>query len=352
MKIMKKPIVLILCFAMLILLCVPAYAATPKIDQGLLDYLENAEHDAMTPLDISLDGREIRAAVEAAREEKYPEGITEANSDDYIMIGRNLAKELYTKMNTEFQEKYFNDECVIHFSSHYTGTILADVPKALVADIMASEQLSSLYLLTADLYEEAIPSEDTKPLEFDTVDVKTGDWFFDAVEYVYAAELMNGVDSYRFAPQDEVSRAMAITVLYRMAGSPPINWDRPPEDPFDDLEHGWYHNAVIWGNAYSIINGYGVRISDGVGYNLFGPDDSVTREQLVTMFWRAQGMPTADSDVLSGYADAAEISSWAVDAFAWAVDRGLIQGKPGGTLDPQGTTTRAELAQILMNSKA
>ena len=341
MKIMKKPISLILCVAMLLLLCVPVYAATPNIDKNLLAYLESAEDDALIPLDISLDGRDIRATVEAAREEKYPEGITDQNADDYIRFGRELAKELYTKMNTGFQEKYFNDECVIHFSSHYTGTILADVPKALVPDILASEQLSSIYLLTIDPNEEVFPTEEKDPFEFDAVDVREDDWFFEAVEYVYAAELMNGIDSYRFAPQKEVSRAMVATVLHRLAGAQ----EAEGSNPFPDVEAGqWYSDAVIWAAGEKIIEGY----SNGS----FGTNDPVTREQLVTMFWRAEGKPDAAQDALSDFSDAAEISSWAEDAFAWAVSTGLIQGKPGAILDPQGTITRAQLAQILLNSKA
>ena len=306
MKIMKKPISLILCVVMLILLCAPVYAATPNIDKNLLAYLESAEDDALIPLDITLESRDIRAAVEAAREEKFPEGITDQNADDYIMFGRELAKELYTKMNTGFQEQYFNDECVIHYSSHYTGTIWADVPKALVPDIMASKQLSSIYLLTIDPNEEVFPTEGKDPFEFDAVDVKEDDWFFEAVEFVYAAELMNGIDSYCFAPQDEVSRAMIATVLHRLAGAQKAGGS----NPFPDVEAGrWYSDAVIWAAGEKIIEGY--------GNGSFGTNDPVTREQLVTMLWRYQGKPAGEEDALAAFTDADQISSWAKDAFVW-----------------------------------
>jgi len=178
-------------------------------------------------------------------------------------------------------------------------------------------------------------------------DVTEEDWFHNSVRYSFERGLMKGVADDRFAPQEDVSRAMAITVLYRMAGSPSIA-DWPPMQVFFDLEQGWYHDAAIWGAGYGIIKGYG----DSSGHKLFGPNDPVTREQLVTMFWRAEGSPKASLDVLAGFSDADQISPWAEEAFAWAVRTGLIQGKPGNLLDPQGTTSRAQLAQILLNSKA
>ena len=191
-----------------------------------------------------------------------------------------------------------------------------------------------------DLWDGSIKIEPTEPelIILPLLDVSQTDWFYDAVQYTFENGLMTGVADYLFAPKETLSRAMVATVLYRLAGEPEAKGD----NPFPDVEAGqWYSDAVIWAADEKIVEGY--------GNGSFGPNDPVTREQLVTMFWRTRGCPEASADVLSGFSDAAEISSWAVDAFAWAVDRGHIQGKPGGTLDPQGTTTRAELAQILMN---
>ena len=170
-------------------------------------------------------------------------------------------------------------------------------------------------------------------------DVAQTDWFYDAVQYTFERGFMKGVSDDRFAPQDEVSRAMTATVLHRLAGEQ----EAKGSNPFPDVEAGqWYSDAVIWAAGEKIIEGY--------GNGSFGTNDSVTREQLVTMFWRAQGKPVANAQVLSAYSDAAEISPWAEDAFAWAVSTGLIQGKPGKILDPSGTTSRAQLATILMRT--
>ena len=169
-------------------------------------------------------------------------------------------------------------------------------------------------------------------------DVAENDWFYDGVRYAFESGLMKGVSDDRFAPQDEVSRAMTATVLHRLAGAQ----EAEGSNPFPDVEAGqWYSDAVIWAAGEKIIEGY--------GNGSFGTNDPVTREQLVTMLWRYQGKPAGEADALKAFTDAAEISAWAEDAFAWAVDAGVIQGKTGAILDPQGTITRAEVAQILMN---
>lgn len=351
MKNTKKSIALILCFTMMFLLCVPAYAADPVIDEKLLTYLESAGDDERVFLVIELDNADIWEKVDAAMKEQFPNGRDSEDVEEYEayrMARRTMSEELHEELFSSFMEKYFNEKCELRLTSIYTGCIYAGVSKELVENIMTAENLERLALWEGH-DQESIPHEDLQSFEFDADDVKEADWFFDAAKYVYAEGLMNGVGEHRFAPQDEVSRAMAITVLYRLAGSPPTNWDRPPEDPFDDLERGWYYNAVIWGVAYRIINGYGIQIIDGTVYDLFGPNDPVTREQLVAMLWRYQGNPAGEAAALEAFADAAEISDWAEDAFVWAVDAGVIQGKPGGILDPQGTITRAEVAQILMN---
>ena len=185
-----------------------------------------------------------------------------------------------------------------------------------------------------DFYPQKSESSDELPLQ----DVAETDWFYDGVRYAFESGLMKGVSDDRFAPQEEVSRAMIATVLHRLAGTQKAEGS----NPFPDVEAGqWYSDAVIWAADEKIIEGY----SSGS----FGTNDPVTREQLVTMLWRYQGKPAGEAGALKAFADAAGISAWAEDAFAWAVDAGVIQGKTGGILDPQGTITRAEVAQILMN---
>ncbi|WP_370688141.1 S-layer homology domain-containing protein [uncultured Bacteroides sp.] len=167
-------------------------------------------------------------------------------------------------------------------------------------------------------------------------DISEGDWHFDAVRFVNENGLMNGVGNNSFAPNANLSRAMFAQILYNKAGRPNIvnNY------AFSDIPDGaWFTDAVAWGAANSIINGYNGQ---------FKPDDPITREQLVLMLWRYEGQPTASSTLLN-FADATEVSDYALDAMRWAVEKGIIKGKGNGILDPQGLATRAETAQILKN---
>lgn len=170
------------------------------------------------------------------------------------------------------------------------------------------------------------------------LDVPLNAWYSVAVEDCWTKEKMNGTGVAEFSPTGTMTRSMAATVLHRLAGAQ----EAEGSNPFPDVEAGqWYSDAVIWAAGEKIIEGY--------GNGSFGTNDPVTREQLVTMLWRYQGKPAGEAGALEAFADAAEISAWAEDAFAWAVDAGVIQGKTGGILDPKGTITRAEVAQILMN---
>ena len=152
-------------------------------------------------------------------------------------------------------------------------------------------------------------------------DVNKGDWFYDAVEYVYSNDLMNGTSATAFSPYLTTSRAMMLTMLARYDGV--------------DTTTGstWYEAGAVWAVAEGI--------SDGT--NL---EADLTREQLVTMLWRYTGSPVVESD-LSAYPDGGAVSDWAVNAMIWATQTGVITGNGAGALAPQGTATRAEVATIL-----
>jgi hypothetical protein len=171
-------------------------------------------------------------------------------------------------------------------------------------------------------------------------DVRDIDWFYNAVAYVFENGLMNGVSESLFSPQGTMTRAMVATVLYRAAGSPDVSG----ENPFTDVLPGqWYTDAIIWANANGIINGY--------GNGKFGVNDPVTREQLVAILYRYEklqnGDIVVDTTLLDAYFDAPQISEYAVEAFAWAVENGIVTGRTATTLAPVGTATRAEVATIL-----
>ena len=171
------------------------------------------------------------------------------------------------------------------------------------------------------------------------VDVSKNDWYGDAVDYVYNNGLMSGVSSVVFSPDANMSRAMLVTVLYSMAGKPATN----ASEPFVDVVSGdWFYKPVVW--AYS--NG----IVSGTSPNTFYPDNNITREQMVAIFAKYaayKGLKTPASANLNGYNDRYAVSSYAVDAFKWAVGAGIISGTSATTLGPQGTATRAQCAVIL-----
>ena len=162
------------------------------------------------------------------------------------------------------------------------------------------------------------------PEELPFVDVKPTDWFYDAVSYVYWSSMMDGVSADRFAPDSDVTRAMAWTVLARIDGETITGSD-------------WAEDARAW----AMENG----ISDGTN-----PMSPVTREQLAAMLYRYAGSP-AVSGSLSAYPDAAQVSDWARDAMLWATENGIINGI-GGKLCPKDGATRAQLAAMLMRFAA
>ena len=166
------------------------------------------------------------------------------------------------------------------------------------------------------------------------------DWAKEGICFVIENGLMVGTTSTTFAPKDTLTRAMLVTVLYRMAGSPTV--DAP--SGFTDVADGqWYSDAIAWAAANGIVN--------GVGGNKFAPSEPVTREQLAAIFFRYAKAEAPEADVLSGYPDAEAISTYARDAMAWAVSTGLVTGSKeadGTYLAPQGLAAREQAAAILM----
>ena len=176
------------------------------------------------------------------------------------------------------------------------------------------------------------------PLPFP--DVTEGDWFYDAVRYAYETGLMDGVEDNLFAPNSETTRAQLVTILYRLAGQPAVSGNLP----FTDVESGtWYTDAVAWAAQNGIVNG----VSD----TEFAPGDDITREQLAVILYRYaayQGYDVSQRADLSGFGDASSISDYAQEALSWAHAQGLVLGFEDGSLRPQGTASRAQIAAVLM----
>lgn len=171
-------------------------------------------------------------------------------------------------------------------------------------------------------------------------DVSYGDWYYDAVQFVYSRGIMDGVDYYKFAPNGTITRGMIVTMLWRMAGEP----FEMPVTSFTDVEIGRYYTTAV---AWACRNG----IADGMGESTFGPNDAITREELVTLLYRyAQYFGhSCIGTSIEGFADAGSVSSYAYNAMCWAYKAGVVTGTTGSRLNPQGTASRAEAAQMIMS---
>lgn len=179
-------------------------------------------------------------------------------------------------------------------------------------------------------------------------DISDGAWYSSAVSYVTDKNLFDsygkatgGTDNNAFGPLKPMTRQMLVTALYRMAGSPSVSGSLP----FNDVaSSAAYRNAVLWAYTNDIVK--------GTSSSSFSPDKSVTREQITALFSRYakfSGADTSKSGDISSFKDAASVSSWALTDVKWAVAAGVINGNADGTLNPKGTATRAQMAQIIMN---
>ena len=177
-------------------------------------------------------------------------------------------------------------------------------------------------------------------------DVDSGDWFYEEVFSACSAGLMDGVSATAFDPDGAVTRGMAVTVIYRMAGEPAMPeaaWGYPYKDVDADA---WYAVPVYWARLNGVVS--------GLDESSFAPGGQISREQLAVMLCRYAGFAGLDTSPgsLEGFADAGSVSAWAADAMAWAVGHGIISGDGSGALDPQGGVSRAQLAAMLVRMES
>lgn len=202
------------------------------------------------------------------------------------------------------------------------------------------------FTLFARWIRETLPSETTpaKPTEPDKtdadsvlafIDIPKSHWAYDAVKYVTDNGLFNGMDASHFAPDGKMTRAMLVTVLWRLEGKPAAS----AGNNFADVSDGqWYAEAVSWAAAEGVVC--------GVDATHFAPDSQVTREQIATILWRLAGKPIT-SGSLSGYPDGDQVSDFAREAMVWATQVGLFRGDAQGCLNPCSSATRAEVAALI-----
>ena len=222
----------------------------------------------------------------------------------------------YRNLQTSWYLFAYDDEIVLRAKDFATGQWLTEYDAVIPLGVRVNCPSEGY----ADLPEEA--------------------WYHAAVDECFRRGLMNGVSSDRFAPDSTLSRAMLVTVLYRMVGSPAVL----TEHGFADVAAGsWYEAAVRWAKQTGVVN--------GMDATHFAPDASITREQMATMFYRYaayKGFDTTKRAALSGYQDAAAVSGYAEAALSWAVARGLVNGTSAVAVSPLEGATRAQIAAVLI----
>ncbi len=188
---------------------------------------------------------------------------------------------------------------------------------------------------SANIQDEDVPLAGVLPFD----DATEANWYYDAVRYVYEKGLMSGTSDNVFAPHSSTSRAMIVTILYRMEGEP-----EAAASAFSDVSpDAYYAAAVAWAAENGIVSGY--------SETQFGPNDNITREQLAVILYNFaafKGLDVTGRAELESFSDAAQVSEFAVEALRWAVDAGLMSGVDNVTLAAGGTATRAQVASLLM----
>lgn len=173
----------------------------------------------------------------------------------------------------------------------------------------------------------------------DFEDVESDKWYSNSVSWVSDYGLMNGTSANRFSPNEGLTRAMFAQILYNMAGNPNVDG----QNDLVDVNHAkWYNKAIDWALENKVMSGY--------GNNRFGPDDTITREQVATVLNNyTDCLPIPRARSLSEFKDSNKISSWAMSSMLWAVENKIISGIGDERLDPRGTASRAQIATIIEN---
>lgn len=258
-----------------------------------------------------------------------------ATNGSFAISDKNAKAGDTVKITPKANEGYVVDQVTVtdKNGNNITVTQNADGTYSFVMPAKSAQPVDVKVTFKLDDGEKDCPSEKY-------TDVDQDKWYHEGVDYAIKNGLMEGVGSNLFAPDATTTRAMVVTILYRLDGEPAVTKDIP----FADVPAGqWYSNAINWAAANGIVDGY--------GNGKFGPDDTITREQMAAILYRYasyKGYSVSDLANLTGYTDAASVSEWASTAMRWAVAEGLIEGTSATTLSPSGDSTRAQVATILM----
>lgn len=239
-----------------------------------------------------------------------------------------------------------------YICSHCQDTVIRDVKAAAGHNYRISERVEATedadgYIEyrcenCGDSYRDVLPQEAAWECPF--ADVSKKAWYYPGVKYAYKNSLFNGISEKAFGPDSSMTRAMLVTVLYRMEGSPEV--DRSGRGFTDVVRDSWYEGGVIWASSCGVVN--------GMGNGIFAPDLSVTREQMSAILCRyaaLKGVDTSERVDLNSFPDCGSVSSWAEESLSWACAEGIISGSAsdkGLLLLPSGNATRAQVATVLM----
>ena len=258
-------------------------------------------------------------------------------SDIYVISQKLIEKNGCPGMQVQFQLKntgrYYYSELLYLQTDHYLYSFTFVAVEKSYLDSTEKNNIINSFKTT-----DTVNKSNGIPF----IDVSDSMWYYNSVKYCYQNEIIAGTSDNTFEPNTNISRAMLVTILWRMAGTP----SSKVENNFPDVKEGlWYTNAIKWATGEKIVSGY--------DNGKFGPNDSITREQLAVMlrnYANYKKKNTNSNTNLNQYQDATKVSSWAKSAMQWAVGKKIISGKNNGTsLDPKGTATRAEAAGMINN---
>ncbi len=243
----------------------------------------------------------------------------------------------------DFDEKELpiaiGDKCAIKINEVEETTTVAPVipnPSKPTVSTTAKEEKEEPLVTTVELVDDSKEEPELQEPFFS--DVMEEHWAFDAIQKMTELGYISGIGDGLFGESHTMTRGAMVTLLYRIADKPSFN---NSEKFLDVSEDSWYYDSVMWAKETGIVS--------GIGDNLFAPEANITREQLVVILWNIAGKPES-MHLIAGFVDADDVSDWAMTAVQWAVEVGLLNGKPGGLIDPQGITTRAEATVVLYRS--
>ena len=258
----------------------------------------------------------------------------------YVEFGTVTGGKLYYDYKTIASAKEVSSKTVFFFDAGRNELDLSDVYFVPEAGATTAKVTYTIYnnktkIDTGSLTFTVI--QQTKSNYFsDVTESNTGKWSANSIDFMSANELVTGTAAKTFSPNQTMTRAMLVTILYRVADKPSV---KNVSNPFTDVKAGtYYYDAVLWAYKNNIVT--------GTSNTTFNPNGAVTREQIAAILYRYAGSPRVNAS-LKGYSDQNKVSTYATTAMEWAVKNGIITGKSATTLDPTGKGTRAEVAVML-----